>query len=230
MKTKAITLLLLSSLLLGSCTSSQFAGVTAGSTLGAMFGSSIGGLIGGPRGSDIGTLTGMVLGGATGAAVTSGQNGDAPDRTDYDSDRPRYQEYQDSYDRERYCPVQYGRSYEPTRTYAAPKLEVTAIRFNDSDGDRCLRSGERAYIELDIYNRSGHELRDVAPIISCDNRRIALSPPAKISVLPAGRGFRYKAEVVAPQRLRNGQATFRVAFGTDRQAVTASTFRINTAR
>lgn len=230
MKTKVITLLLLSSLLLGSCTSSQFAGVTAGGTLGAMFGSSIGGIIGGPRGSDIGTLTGMVLGGATGAAVTSRQNGDAPDRTDYDEYRPRYGQYQGNDDGESYSPVQYGRSYEPTRTYPAPHLEVTAIRFNDGDGDQCLRSGERAYIELDIYNRSGHELRDVAPIISCDNRRIALSPPAKISVLPAGRGFRYKAEVVAPQRLRNGQATFRVAFGTGRQAVTASTFRINTAR
>lgn len=230
MKTKAITLLLLSSLLLGSCTSSQFAGVTAGSTLGAMFGSSIGGLIGGPRGSDAGTLAGMMIGGVAGAAVTSNQNNGNRDRSDYDGDRPRYQEYQDSYDGERYSPVQYGRSYEPARSYAAPKLEVTSIRFNDSDGDRCLRSGERAYIELDIYNRSGHELRDVAPIIKCDNRRIALSPPAKISVLPAGRGFRYKAEVVAPQRIKPGQATFKVTFGSGKQAVTASTFRINTAR
>ena len=65
---KKISILMCCTLLLCSCTSSQFGAVATGSSLGGMFGSAVGGIFGGRHGSNIGAAVGMVLGGAGGAA------------------------------------------------------------------------------------------------------------------------------------------------------------------
>ena len=146
------------SLLLSSCSYSQYGAVASGSTLGGMLGSSIGGLMGGPRGSDKGTIAGMILGGAIGAAATAQQNTakrhtpqpvQAPNNTDdtYNStgsnndvqfstyNNPHYKAPRAAYD-----DVQY--------------LEVSNLQFIDSNNNRRLDTDEKAYIVFDIHNRS----------------------------------------------------------------------------
>lgn len=206
---KANTLLLCAlMLLLTGCSSSQYAGVVAGSSLGGMFGSSIGGLLGGPRGHDVGTAVGMLAGGALGAAATAPKTSESADAVDYG----------ERYTRSTASVSQWG------------YLEVTNLRFSDSNGNKCLDPGEHAYIEMEIYNRGDNTLYDIAPIVTCDNRRMSISPTAIVSELAPGRGFRYKVEIVAPRRMKADKTTFNVAFGDKKERVNAKTFNIRSRR
>lgn len=61
--------IVMSAVLLSSCSSYTGAGAYTGTTLGSILGSAIGGLSDGPRGSDIGTIVGMASGAVIGAAI-----------------------------------------------------------------------------------------------------------------------------------------------------------------
>lgn len=219
MKTSHTLCAALAALTLASCTGSQLAGTAVGSSLGAVFGSSIGGIAGGPRGADIGRAVGMVAGGAAGAAATAPrtESGETEHRTARSSE-----------------PDGYG-SYAPARPGATPQsawdyIEVSNVRFVDANGNRRLDPDETAYIEFEMYNRSDHTLRDVAPRISCTNRHVTISPPAVVASMPPGGGIRYKAAVRAPRRLRSGREIgFSIAFGSGSEAVTARSFTLRTA-
>lgn len=217
MKKHLIGALALATVLSG-CSYSQFSGVATGSSLGGMLGSSIGGIIGGPRGSDIGTLVGMFAGGAAGAAVT----GNASSERGYDQmvDAGGY----------------YGeyKANKKKRAYAATSpwsyLEVTNVRLVDPNRNQRLDPGEHVFLTMDIYNRSDNMMYDIAPVVTCDNRRVIISPTAKVSELASGQGFRYKAEVIAPSRLKTDRVTFTVSFGSKNQCVKAKSFSLLTNR
>ena len=203
-------------LVLSSCCSQQYSGIATGSSLGGMFGSSIGGLFGGPRGHDAGALIGMVAGGAMGAAATSPRtDGRDGNRTNYNG-------------------VEYGNYVPSTHPGNAGRgwqaLQISSIRFNDLNNNRCLDAGERARIVMDIYNNGQTTLYDIAPQITCSNKRVNISPTAVVSVLEPGQGFRYTAEVVGLRNLKNGQATFCISFGSGKQKVTLKSFTIATSR
>lgn len=217
------TLFLLSVLSLGllsGCGYREFGAVAAGASLGGVFGSSIGGLVGGPRGADAGRLVGMLAGGATGAAVAGSD------------ERPAASASTGT----RYDDVDYGygdRADARPGAGAARQwdfIEVSRVRFTDSNGNRCLDAGEEAWLEMEIHNRGGETVTDVAPVIACDNKRILISPTAIIRSLRPGGGVRYRAAVVGRSNLRSGEATFTVSFGSGRGKVTAKTFRIRTGR
>lgn len=208
--------------LLSGCSSQQFGAVATGSSLGGMFGSSIGGLFGGPRGHDAGALVGMVAGGAIGAAATSPRNA-TPNRSRSQAD-----------DDPAYGDVQYGRYAPAASAYANSHdwtaLHVTGIRFNDATGDRRLNASERAQIVMDIYNRGNVTLYDIAPQITCSNKRVNISNPAIVSVLEPGQGFRYTAQVVGRHNLKSGTATFSISFGSGKNQVVAKSFTVATQR
>ncbi len=210
---KALILAML--MLSSSCTNlNEMYGVATGSSIGGMFGSAIGGLMGGPRGSDTGTLIGMVAGGVIGAS--------AANRSE-NNDNNTY--YERNYNDE----VAYD--YTPQRQYSNntySNIVVRNVTFNDENGNHCLDSRERAYIILDIYNNGRSDAYEVAPVISCDNRHVIISPTAIISSLPSGRGARYKAAVMSRGKLKNGMANFRVSF--DGNYSVARTFSIQTRR
>lgn len=203
-------------LTLTGCSYSQFSGVATGSGLGGMLGSSIGGIIGGPRGSDIGSLIGMVAGGAAGAAVTGNLNSE--NSNDATIDVPAYY---DNYQSRRHARA--TASLSPW-SY----LEVTNVRLIDPNHNQRLDAGEHVYVTMDIYNRSDNMMYDIAPIVTCDNRRVIISPTAIVSELASGKGFRYKVEVIAPARLKGDLVTFTVQFGAKKQCVTAKTFSLRT--
>lgn len=210
-------------LTMSSCASGQLGGVVTGTSIGGMFGSAIGGLMGGPRGSDAGTVIGMVAGAAAGAAVTAPKTYDS-DGADYDysSDNSRYDRRSDDID--------YGYTRRPAGNNRYDVIEVSNLRFTDENDNRFLDAGEHAYLEMDVYNRGEATLYDVAPLITCDNKRVLISPAAIISTLPAGRGVRYKAAIIGKQNLRSGNAGFKISFGQGHQRVTAKSFHINTQR
>ena len=208
--------------LLSSCSYGQFAAVGTGGGLGGMIGSSIGGIIGGPRGADKGTLAGVVIGGAIGAVVSS-QTAQRDNSRQYDghnNDRNGVQ--YDTYNQQQY-------RIPAAANSDLAQLEVSNVNFVDSNNNRRLDNGEKAYIVFDIYNRSQKTLYNVAPTIKCSSKRVALSSPATVESVQPGQGIRYTAAVVPVRKLRNEPLTFTVSFGSGQEEVVAKTFSIKTA-
>lgn len=200
-------LLLLLPFLLSSCVSyDSWNRTTTGMSLGAFFGSTVGGIIGGNRGADLGTL----IGGATGAAIgaASAAKNEEQRARNYD----RYNTRDGRYGNEQ---VGYGRYNEGSDGYATFNgIELTNLTFSDYNGDRCLQPGERAQITFDLYNNSGSTLYNIAPVVSCDYKRVNVSPTAIIGELPVGRAVRYQAEVVVRSNARQRELMFQVALPT----------------
>lgn len=202
-------LLLVLPFLLSSCVSyDSWNRTTTGMSLGAFFGSTIGGILGGNRGADLGTL----IGGATGAAIgaaSAAKNEEQRTRT-YDTynNVPRDGRYGNEQ-------VVYGRYNEGSDGYATFNgIELSNLTFSDYNGDRCLQPGERAQITFDLYNNSGSTLYNIAPVVSCDYKRVNVSPTAIIGELPVGRAVRYQAEVVVRSNARQRALMFQVALPT----------------
>ena len=168
-------LLLVLPFLLSSCVSyDSWNRTTTGMSLGAFFGSTVGGILGGNRGADLGTL----IGGATGAAIgaaSAAKNEEQRART--------YETYNNVPRDGRYGNEQvgYGRYNEGSDGYATFNgIELSNLTFSDYNGDRCLQPGERAQITFDLYNNSGSTLYNIAPVVSCDYKRVNVSPTAII--------------------------------------------------
>lgn len=208
--------------LLSSCSYGQFAAVSTGGGLGGMIGSSIGGIMGGPRGADKGTLAGVVIGGAIGAVVSS-QTAQRDNSRQYDGHNNDCNGVQyDTYNQQQY-------RIPAAANSDLAQLEVSNVNFVDSNNNRRLDSGEKAYIVFDIYNRSQKTLYNVAPTIKCSSKRVAISSPATVESVQPGQGIRYTAAVVPVRKLRNEPLTFTVSFGSGQEEVVAKTFSIKTA-
>lgn len=235
---KTMILLTAAVLFLNGCGSyNEMNGVMGGSSLGGIFGSAVGGIIGGRRGADIGTVVGMIGGAVAGSQVAKGTTRKQQERTE-DRNRSAYpdrrqapaDEYGYNADGE---PLEYGRyeektfSSQPARYQA---LEVDEVRFSDANDNRTLDAGEKAYLEMNIYNRSNDTLYNVAPRIVSDNKRILISPTAIIAKLGPGNGVHYRAAVIGDQRLKTGTARFSVLFGDSRAPFEAKHFNIRTQK
>lgn len=212
--------------LLSSCSYGQFAAVSTGGGLGGMIGSSIGGIMGGPRGADKGTLAGVVIGGAIGAVVSS-QTAQRDNSRQYDGHNNDRNNDRNGVQYDTYNQQQYRIPAAANSDLA--QLEVSNVNFVDSNNNRRLDSGEKAYIVFDIYNRSQKTLYNVAPTIKCSSKRVAISSPATVESVQPGQGIRYTAAVVPVRKLRNEPLTFTVSFGSGQEEVVAKTFSIKTA-
>ena len=200
-------LLMVLPFLLSSCVSyDSWNRTTTGMSLGAFFGSTVGGILGGNRGADLGTL----IGGATGAAIgaASAAKNEEQRARNYDTYNTRDGRYGNEQ-------VGYGRYNEGSDGYATFNgIELSNLTFSDYNGDRCLQPGERAQITFDLYNNSGSTLYNIAPVVSCDYKRVNVSPTAIIGELPVGRAVRYQAEVVVRSNARQRELMFQVALPT----------------
>ena len=231
---KHLVLFLALLLCLGSCTTGREwnRGVT-GAYVGSMFGSIIGDIMGGYHGSNVGALVGGIAGAVTGVASAKvqqereGNNYPNRNRTDGYGYGNGYTD--GGFDNS----IGYGSGsdydYTPP-TNPADYLEVRDIVFTDGNGNRVLEPEETAYISLDIYNRSGRSIYNVAPVVTCDNERISISPTATVSCIRSGQGVRYRCVVRAKKRLRDGVTTFYVGFGQQGYTTDPSrNFRIRTS-
>lgn len=209
---KKISMLIAVALGLGSCSSYQsFSGAVAGGSLGGFFGSAVGGIIGGSRGADAGAVVGVLAGAAIGAKAAKGQeqNRSSYEYNDYNSD------------------LEYGRiERRSISANAWQSVEVSNVRFFDTNDNRALDAGEQAYIEMSIYNNSGVPLYDVVPTIKCDNKRVRISSPAMIAEIESGRGVLYRVSVAGTERLKESDAVFSVYVNNNRTPV--KQFRVRT--
>lgn len=211
---KKVLLLSLSVLLVmmsGCQSASQFYGAATGASLGGVFGSAIGGLTGGPRGHDRGVIAGMLIGGAVGALATAPKTDKVETRTS---------DYYGDYNSKDYQQNAYG-------PYASVGIEN--MRFVDENGDNCIGAGEHSYLVFEIRNYGDDYVYDIAPVISVSGtKQIYLSPTAIISELAPGKAVRYKADVVATKKLKNGVADFSVSFSDGNTLYTLSSFQLTT--
>lgn len=205
---KKILILLVCVLLLASCTTSQFGGVITGSSIGGMFGSAIGGIFGGHRGSHLGAAVGMVLGGAAGAAATS-------ENTDMERQRDASYDEGDELRERQAGGVIYRKARKTSRADKNKwaDIDVQRVVFSDDNDNRALDAGEEVFLSFDIYNNGDKTLFDVAPLITCDNKHISISPAATITAIEPGQGIRYRAIVRASSRLKDGRTIFKIIFG-----------------
>lgn len=223
---KKLPILIFAALLsVTSCTTYQQATTwnrsMTGAYLGSLFGSLIGDAVGGHHGSNIGAAIGGATGAAIGAASAQKHNDNR-----YDS----RQRHDYTYDEDIYYGNGRDYSYVAPTTPAA-YLHIDNIVFADHNGNRVLEGGETAYVTFDIRNTSNQPIYNIAPVITCDNHRIKISPTATIARIDAGRAMRYKAIIMAPNNVRSGQATFSIGF-TERagRLDPARSFRINVRR
>ncbi|MBP5498203.1 MAG: hypothetical protein J6X81_02375 [Muribaculaceae bacterium] len=204
-----------SMLMLSSCSSlNQFYGAATGASIGGMFGSAIGGIAGGPRGSNLGALTGMAIGGVIGAAATAPKTDDGNYRSS---------DYYGDYD---YSNSRLNNDLSP---YA--DIEISDIRFADSNSNDAIDAGEHTQLIFIIRNNGNQFAYNIAPVITVSGtKEIYLSPTAIVSELAPGRAVRYQAEVYATNKLKSGVADFSIAFSDGKQLYNVCSFSLTTRR
>lgn len=238
MKNYAI-FLLAGLLTFGSCTSaSEWNRGVTGAYVGSMFGSLIGDIVGGYHGSTVGALIGGAAGAAAGVASAQAdqqryENTNSNDNYGYN--KPNKKKHNNRYDDYKYDNnIYYGNGGD--YSYVAPSspadfLNISNIVFADQNNNRWLEGGETAYITFDIHNSSARPIYNVAPIITCDNKRIRISPTATIAKIEGGRGMRYKAVVCAQANVKSGPTTFYISFAQKGgRPDPGKSFRINVRR
>lgn len=214
MKVHVPLLLLTASLGLSSCGSyDSWSRAATGSTIGAAFGTIVGGVLGGHRGADAGYLIGTVTGAAVGAISGAEENKRREERYRNfgASDQDTYSYHTRPYTETE--PVNYSRLNESDFAFSSHMpLEVSRLTFSDSDGDRMLSPGERAQLSFEIYNMGNVVARNVSPIVSCNYKRVDVSPAAIIANILPGQSVRYKVAIVPRHNARSRSVTFDVAF------------------
>ena len=212
-------------LLLSSCGTYTEAGATTGGWFGSIIGSAIGGIAGGPRGSDIGSLIGMAGGAVVGAAV--GQAADEARQKEMEAYQQRRMDQRSVDDI----------IYPDNRGYDAGSsdvLEIRRVAILDTDHDQVLSRGEEARVVFEVFNTSDKTQFRIRPAVSeiTGNKHIEVSENVMIESVAPGKGIRYTALVRADNRLKDGEAVFRIGVFQGRKEIVSQTreLRIQTRK
>lgn len=213
-------------MLLSSCGTYTATGAYTGGSFGSIIGSAIGGIAGGPRGSDIGTLIGMAGGAAVGAAVGSAV--DKAEQQKYEDYRAARQQraieqrqpqtYQSYNDENGADDRLYGfdENFNSTSTVnvstALPTIEIRNPRLLDASRDGELSRGEEARMVFEVFNVSSKPAFGVLPTVTevTGNRHIRISENVLVESIQPGKGIRYTAVIKTDDRLKDGEAVFRI--------------------
>ena len=235
-----------SMLLMTSCGTYTATGAYTGGSFGSIIGSAIGGIAGGPRGSDIGSLIGMAGGAAVGAAV--GSAADRAQQQKYEDYRAARQQraieqrqpqtYQ-SYDDENGADDRlYGfdENFNSTSTVnvstALPTIEIRNPRLLDASRDGELSRGEEARMVFEVFNVSSKPAYGVLPTVVevTGNKHIRVSENVLVECIQPGKGIRYTAVIKTDDRLKDGEAVFRIGVRQRNKEISSQSreFRIRT--
>lgn len=221
---KLVVLSLGALMLFSSCGTYTEAGATTGGWFGSIIGSAIGGLAGGPRGSDVGTLIGMAGGAVVGAAIGQAAE-DAHQKKMEEYYQQRRMDRQSQYD------------YPMNSGYNAENLDVLEIRhpmLMDSSRDNVLSRGEEARVVFEIFNTSDKPVYRIRPTVMevTGNKHIEISDNVLIESIEPGKGIRYTALVRADNKLKDGEAVFRISVFQGRKEIVSQSrdFRIQTSK
>ena len=238
-------------LLFTSCGTYTGAGAVTGGSFGSIIGSAIGGIAGGRHGSNVGTLIGMAGGAAVGAAVGAAADNAqqrqyedyqyTPQRRSSSSASQRCYNYDDNYDSagsgddrlygfdEHFTP-----SDKATFQSVAPNLEIRNPHLVDASRDGVLRRGEEARMVFEVFNTSSSPIYRVQPTVAeiTGNKHIIVSQNVMVECIMPGRGIRYTAAIKADNRIKDGEAIFRIGVSQGSQEVSSQTreFPIRTSK
>ena len=217
---KLVVLSLGAALLFSSCGTYVETGATTGGWFGSIIGSAIGGIAGGPRGSDVGTLIGMAGGAVVGAAI-----GQAAE----EAQQKKMEEYQQRRIERGHGPE--NRGYD-TRDYEV--LEIRRPMLMDTNRDQILSRGEEGRVVFEIFNTSTKPVYRITPSVTevTGNKHIEISDNVMIESIEPGKGIRYTALIRADNRLKDGEAVFRIGVfqGNREQVSQTREFRIQTSK
>ena len=225
---KFVVLSLGAVLLFCSCGTYVETGATTGGWFGSIIGSAIGGIAGGPRGSDVGTLIGMAGGAVVGAAI-----GQAAE----EAQQKKMEEYQQRRIERGQGDYQPRYGYPENRGYETREKEVLEIRHPmlvDTSRDQILSRGEEARVVFEVFNTSTKPVYRITPSVTeiTGNKHIEISDNVMIESIEPGKGIRYTALIRADNRLKDGEAVFRIGVfqGNREQSSQAREFRIQTSK
>jgi len=212
-------------MVMSSCGTYEATGAYTGAHFGSIIGSAIGGITGGWRGHDVGSLVGMAGGAVVGAAIGKAADEKAEQRAQerYENHRranaARHGELNN--DDSGYDP--YGRgddrifldgmSGAPQGAATPVALEIRNARFMDTSRDGYLTRGETARVVFEIHNPSATPVYGVLPSVLevTGNKHIFISENVLVESIQPNQTIRYTAQVKTDNRLKDGQAIFRVS-------------------
>lgn len=224
---KMLVISVSSLLLLSSCGTYTGTGAYAGGMFGSIIGSAIGGIAGGPRGSDIGTLIGIAGGAAVGAAVGSAADQAQQQRyEDYRANRQQravesrqQSDYQQDYgeagggdDRLYGFDENFNTPRSSASELAVADIDIRNPRLVDASRNGELSRGEEARMVFEVFNRSSKPAYGVLPTVMevTGNKHIRVSENVLVESIMPGKGIRYTAVIKADNRLKDGEAIFRI--------------------
>ena len=243
---KILVISVCSMLLMTSCGTYTATGAYTGGSFGSIIGSAIGGIAGGPRGSDIGSLIGMAGGAAVGAAV--GSAADKAQQQKYEDYRVARQQraieqrqpqtYQGYNDENGADDRLYGfdENFNSTSTVnvseALPTIEIRNPRLLDASRDGELSRGEEARMVFEVFNVSSKPAYGVLPTVVevTGNKHIRVSENVLVECIQPGKGIRYTAVIKTDDRLKDGEAVFRIGVRQRNKEISSQSreFRIRT--
>lgn len=113
-------------------------------------------------------------------------------------------------------------------------LEIRNARFVDDNQDHRLNGGELGKVIFEVYNKSAEPVYDIQPMVveTSGNKQIMVSGSIHVEKIEPGKGIRYTAMVKANNRIKDGNATFRVyaVQGNNNEASNITEFNITTSR
>lgn len=113
-------------------------------------------------------------------------------------------------------------------------LEIRNARFVDDNQDHRLNGGELGKVIFEVYNKSAEPVFDIQPTVieTSGNKQIMVSGSIHVEKIEPGKGIRYTAMVKASNRIKDGNATFRVyaVQGNNNEASNITEFNITTSR
>lgn len=200
-------------LLLSGCATGRMGNpgaIVAGASIGGTLGGAVGGLVGDNhygwrgsyRGSAIGTIVGTIAGAAIGSAMTAPK---APDEYAYIPQVKNDESRQNQ---------------RPLVKKSFAQLRICNIRFIDDGRRQSITAGESSKVIFEIMNDGKAPVHNVVPIVEqvSELKHIGISPSVMVEEILPGGGIRYTATIYAGSKLKNGEATIRVAV-SDENAV-----------
>lgn len=102
-------------------------------------------------------------------------------------------------------------------------IEVRNASFVDDNGNGILQAGEVCKVTFEIMNRSDVVIYDVQPVVleTTGNKHIHISPALHVESIAPHKGVRYTATVAADNRLKDGEATLKVAVAQGNKEITS---------
>ena len=95
---------------------------------------------------------------------------------------------------------------------ALPTIEIRNPRLLDASRDGELSRGEEARMVFEVFNVSSKPAFGVLPTVTevTGNRHIRISENVLVESIQPGKGIRYTAVIKTDDRLKDGEAVFRI--------------------